>query len=303
MKTSDILGAGTDANVFVTLFGANGDSSELELKKSETNLNKFERNKTDIFSFNDLLSLGELTKVRIRHDNTGSIGNTHWHLDWVRVDDLGKQKTYMFPCNKWLSLSKDDKQIVRELTLEGGGGGDGNNGGRSTPRVGERTEYEITIHTADESNSGTKQNVELVLIGENGVEARPILIENTPENKVLRRGHKDKCVVKSKSVGELKRIRLAHVEGRNGPAPERNAPWICEKVLVKDLSTDIVYVFAVMDTLIVNKAAKQYKCQDKKESQVAVKRALKNVKYDVLVVTGRERGAGTGKLYRHQIIL
>lgn len=84
VKTSDLFGAGTDANVFLTIFGTNGDSGELELKKSETNINKFERNKIDVFTFNDLLSLGELTKLRIRHDNKGSIGNTHWHLEYVK---------------------------------------------------------------------------------------------------------------------------------------------------------------------------------------------------------------------------
>lgn len=289
MKTSDISGAGTDANVFVTIFGANGDSGEIELKKSETNRNKFERNKTDVFSFSDILSLGELTKLRIRHDNTGSIGNTHWHLEYVRVEDLDKRGQWTFPCNKWLSLSKDDKQLVRELVPEGS-----ENQEAHTPRPGERTEYEITVHTADEPNSGTKQNVELVLIGED--KSKPIIIENTNENKVLRRGHKDKMIVKLRSVGELKRIQLAHIEGQLHPLSreDRNASWICEKVVVKDLTTDASYVFPVLDALVVNKQAKVYKCQEKKESSVNMKKSLRNIKYEVVVVTGKEKGAGTG---------
>lgn len=290
MKTSDLSGAGTDANVFLTLFGANGDSGELELKKSETNRNKFERNKTDVFTLSDLLSLGELTKLRIRHDNTGSIGNTHWHLESVKVEDVEKNRTYFFPCSKWLSLSKDDKQIVRELTPLV----DDNERGSGTPRPGERTEYEISVVTADEPNSGTKQNVEIVLIGENI--SKPIVIENTNENKVLRRGHKDRVVVRIRSVGEIKKLQLAHVEGRVNPLSreERNAAWICEKVVVKDLATENAYVFPVRDALVVNKQPKTYKCQERKESTVNQKRALRNIKYDVVVVTGKERGAGTG---------
>ena len=41
--TGDVFKAGTDANIFVTLYGENGDSGERELLKSETNMNQFER--------------------------------------------------------------------------------------------------------------------------------------------------------------------------------------------------------------------------------------------------------------------
>ncbi len=179
------MGAGTDANVFVTLFGENGDSGELELKKSETNINKFERNRIDIFSFKNLLSLGELIKCRVRHDNTGSlIGNANWHLDFIKVEDLSNGANFIFKCNKWLSLSKDDKQIVRDLKPDDG---PESSRGIQTPRIGEKTNYEIKVYTSDERNAGTKQNAFIVLIGENGLESKPKLLENTFENKVLRR--------------------------------------------------------------------------------------------------------------------
>lgn len=41
--TGDVRGAGTDANVFLTIFGDKGDSGERKLYKSETHSNKFER--------------------------------------------------------------------------------------------------------------------------------------------------------------------------------------------------------------------------------------------------------------------
>lgn len=43
VQTGDVRGAGTDANVFLNIYGENGDSGERELRKSD-NLNKFERN-------------------------------------------------------------------------------------------------------------------------------------------------------------------------------------------------------------------------------------------------------------------
>lgn len=42
--TGDVFGAGTNSNVFLTLFGEFGDSGEKKLIKSETHRDKFERN-------------------------------------------------------------------------------------------------------------------------------------------------------------------------------------------------------------------------------------------------------------------
>lgn len=71
MKTSDVSGAGTDANVYVVLFGENGDSGELHLKQSETNKSPFENGQEDVFTIPNVLSLGHLIKLRVWHDNKG----------------------------------------------------------------------------------------------------------------------------------------------------------------------------------------------------------------------------------------
>lgn len=65
-----LTGGGTDANVFMVIFGENGDSGTLALKQSN-NSNKFEKNQMDNFRFPDMLSLGDLSKVRVWHDNSG----------------------------------------------------------------------------------------------------------------------------------------------------------------------------------------------------------------------------------------
>lgn len=43
VRTGDMYGAGTDANVFLTIYGDLGDTGERKLAKSEKNKNKFER--------------------------------------------------------------------------------------------------------------------------------------------------------------------------------------------------------------------------------------------------------------------
>lgn len=44
MYTGDESKAGTDANVFIKIYGENGNSGEKELKTSKSHRNKFERN-------------------------------------------------------------------------------------------------------------------------------------------------------------------------------------------------------------------------------------------------------------------
>ena len=58
VKTGDLRSCGTDANVFLKIFGELGSSEELALKESSTNKDKFERGKTDVFQFT-MLGLGK----------------------------------------------------------------------------------------------------------------------------------------------------------------------------------------------------------------------------------------------------
>lgn len=51
--TGDIYGAGTDANVFLNIYGDMGDMGERKLSKSETNFNKFERGQVQMWRLND----------------------------------------------------------------------------------------------------------------------------------------------------------------------------------------------------------------------------------------------------------
>ena len=41
-----------------------------------------------------------------------------WHLSQIEVVDQKANKKYLFPCNRWLSRTKDDKQLVREISCK-----------------------------------------------------------------------------------------------------------------------------------------------------------------------------------------
>ena len=76
--------AGTNANVFATIYGENGDSGERKLQKSEKHLDKFERNQvrtslqiieiriTDSKNNKKRWSLLDLTEINL----TGPLGRT-----------------------------------------------------------------------------------------------------------------------------------------------------------------------------------------------------------------------------------
>ena len=53
VTTGSMFGAGTDANVFVTLTGEKGDSGERQLQDSN-NMNKFERKAVSNLVFSDV---------------------------------------------------------------------------------------------------------------------------------------------------------------------------------------------------------------------------------------------------------
>ena len=60
------------------------------------------------------LFVGELTKVRIWHDNKFLKAN--WFLESVEIINESNDEKYLFLCNRWLAKDKDDGSLVRELT-------------------------------------------------------------------------------------------------------------------------------------------------------------------------------------------
>uniref|UniRef100_A0A915IL26 PLAT domain-containing protein n=1 Tax=Romanomermis culicivorax TaxID=13658 RepID=A0A915IL26_ROMCU len=114
VKTSNVEGAGTDANVFLQMFDQYGLSGPiLSLKKSTLHKNKFEQSFCDEFVFENQMKLGDISQVKIWHDNSGVM--PAWHLAYVEVTDASTNLTYNFPCHKWLSTSLDGGLIVRML--------------------------------------------------------------------------------------------------------------------------------------------------------------------------------------------
>ena len=83
------MGAGTDANVFLIMYGDKGKSGKMKLKNSMTNKNKFEKGKKDVFKI-ATSNIGEITKINISHDGAGP--GAGWFCETVTVNNLTSKK-------------------------------------------------------------------------------------------------------------------------------------------------------------------------------------------------------------------
>lgn len=113
--TGDSKFAGTDANVFVTLYGSERQSEELHLQKSLDHDDSFERGNRDTFNLKSK-DLGCLYKLSIRHDNTGRWPG--WLLNKVVVVDEETGKKSEFTCYDWL-FKGSDSSLDHELEVNG----------------------------------------------------------------------------------------------------------------------------------------------------------------------------------------
>jgi hypothetical protein len=96
--------AGTDARVYLTMYGDQGTSGERELDNFADN---FENGQIDTFSVT-MKDIGEIHRVLIRHDNTGS--RPGWFLEGIRIHNETNNREWYFPCKRWLSRGNDDGQ-------------------------------------------------------------------------------------------------------------------------------------------------------------------------------------------------
>ncbi|XP_071658812.1 lipoxygenase homology domain-containing protein 1 [Patagioenas fasciata] len=283
VKTSDIGGAGTDANVSLILFGENGDSGTLALKESNKS-NKFERNQMDEFSFSDMLSLGDLCKVRIWHDNKGIAPG--WHLEYIDVKDSAMDKTFRFQCDRWLAKGEDDGQLIRELACA-------NN---DILELKERTAYEIVTVTSDREDAETKENIWIILEGKLG-RSKEFLMENSSKKRRFERGATDTFQFSSKNVGDIAAICVGHCpkDGKKSSA-KADVFWHVQEIVVTEMELCNKYFFRCNTKIPLRYKRRDYKvfeCAKVTESFASKARSLVPVKYETIVVTGFEKGAGT----------
>ncbi|OWF39370.1 Polycystic kidney disease protein 1-like 2 [Mizuhopecten yessoensis] len=110
-------GSGTKSNVSFVVAGEDSDSGVRILSDGKSQ--GFEHGCTKRFFMGTTEFLGDLSYIRVWHDNSGTDGNHSWYLNKITIDDPQLNKRYVFLCNKWLSYDHDDGMIDRILPVCG----------------------------------------------------------------------------------------------------------------------------------------------------------------------------------------
>ena len=104
---------GTTANVGVIVYGEEGCTLPILLPNSDSGKKFFARGSVNSFMITTPESLGNLFKVKIWHDNSGS--DPSWFLQMVTITDIEIEEKYHFLANRWLAVEKEDGNIETEL--------------------------------------------------------------------------------------------------------------------------------------------------------------------------------------------
>ena len=121
VKTGDVKGAGTDANVYISLIDEQGRKSR-EISLDCTWRDDFEKGNTDSFKVRNVPQLGKIEKIELWRDSKGL--NDDWFVEWIKVRPVrklamkgsginkGNSKNKAvenelkygipFPCNRWI---------------------------------------------------------------------------------------------------------------------------------------------------------------------------------------------------------
>lgn len=195
VRTSNIRNAGTDANVFITLYGkaADGSSVDSGAQRLESSRNDFERGRRDEFTIT-CPPLGDITRCEVTTDARGLGGD--WHLQDVEVVDLVASRSFFFPCGRWLS-SADPKSLTQVLVP-------------STDRASELVpliEYIVTVATGDARGAGTDADVFLSIHGDKGAVTRRPLVAS---GNLFERGARDVFHLEAPDVGEIQSVTVEH---------------------------------------------------------------------------------------------
>ena len=222
VKTSSEKKSSTDSNISIVLNGDKGSSSELKLKKSSTNRNKFEEGKTDIFTFSNIKNLGNVNSIEVSSDSARGITHlfsTDWKVEHIKIES-STGNTFTFNCNQWFSkkqglkhtfkLDRKEKRNIRENSASIGNEKSilnqikMNNISRKVNS--NKLTYTVNVKTSNEKNSGTDSNISVEIIGTNG--SNTFKLKNSKNNwNKFEKGALDEFEFKNqKDLGNINKI-------------------------------------------------------------------------------------------------
>lgn len=101
--------AGTTANVAMTITGEHGESHPFLLKSSHRMT--LARGSIDSFLLTTPETLGELSYIRLWHDNFGK--DPAWFVKQISIREIDTDGVWHFVCERWLAVDEGDGMIDR----------------------------------------------------------------------------------------------------------------------------------------------------------------------------------------------
>lgn len=201
-KTADQPKAGTDANVYISLLGADWQTSKYKINTSKDD---FERNSLTTQGITLEKHQSNIEQVIVEHDNTGE--NPGWFLDFVEIEEKATKKLWTFPCNSWFSRDESDKKIKRTLSTI-------------------LKFYEIKIKTGNIENAGTDAKVSLKIYDVLGNTKKMII--NTAKDDFERNSITTQRIFVEDYLSEIAKIVVEHDNSGEKPG------WFLEYVQIKE---------------------------------------------------------------------
>ncbi|XP_010005184.1 PREDICTED: lipoxygenase homology domain-containing protein 1-like [Chaetura pelagica] len=206
VHTGSLPASGTDADVFITVFGDQGDSCKRRLRQSH-----FERGQVSISELR-AVDLGQLSKVLVEHHNVGY--GAGWYLDKIVIHESGNNDgQYAFLCQQWLDSGVGDAQTERMLKLLG--------------KVKNETltgkicgTWAVLVTTSDISSSSINPKMSLTVCGEKGTCTSVIL----PKGSLKKKQIYETSIELSKKFNTIFKVRLEIEEAGEGET------WYCREV-------------------------------------------------------------------------
>ncbi|KAK3594463.1 hypothetical protein CHS0354_024904 [Potamilus streckersoni] len=115
VKTGDKLYSGTDANVFIILYGTNGKKSDTVHLDTFFH-NDFEQDQLDKFTI-QCENLDEISMIEFWRDDAG-IGS-NWYVETVKVVNQKTDEEFIFPILRWIKAHYHYKIVHLDTSLPG----------------------------------------------------------------------------------------------------------------------------------------------------------------------------------------
>ncbi|XP_075271384.1 oxygen-regulated protein 1 [Opisthocomus hoazin] len=219
VHTGTLPASGTDADVFITVFGEQGDSCKRRLRHSH-----FERGQVCFFEMR-AVDLGQLSKVLVEHHNVGY--GAGWYLDQIVIHESGKTDgQYAFLCQQWLDSGVGDAQTERVLKLLGKV-----RNGMLTGRI--YGTWDILVTTSDIPPSSINPKMSLTVCGEKGTCTSVMF----PKGSLKRKEIYETSIELNKKFSTISKVRLEVEEAGEGET------WHCCEVKLQHRESKNVLEF------------------------------------------------------------